>query len=219
MRRILTYLDTRRLATAIVFVALFAMAVRAPADTDTWWHLQAGKVTVESGQILQSDLFSHTRYGSSWVNHSWLSQVLLHVLFSDFSYAGLGLYIASVVTLSFVFVYKQMEGDAFVRVLIIVLAAAASGVILVVLALLLSLLLTSVVCYLLAMFKWRGVNRLWLLPPLFALWCNLHAGYALGFMVLVAFVAGEILNHVLELGIPSDDPVVSWKGIGVIVAV
>ena len=99
------------------------------------------------------------------------------------------------------------------------IAAATSGVVWVARPQLLSLLLTSVVCYLLYMFKWRRVNRLWLLPPLFALWCNLHAGYALGFMVLAAFVAGEILNHVLELGIPSDDPIVDWKGIAVIVAV
>ena len=32
-------------------------------------------------------------------------------------------------------------------------------------------------------------------------------------------MAGEILNHVLELGIPSDDPIVDWKGIALIVAV
>jgi len=219
IQRILVWLNTRRLVTAVAFIALFAMAVRAPADTDTWWHLQAGKVTVESGHILESDLFSHTRYGSPWVNHSWLSQVLLYLLFARFSYVGLGLFIGVVVTVSFVFVYRQMEGDPFIRAFIIVLAAATSGVIWVARPQLLSFLLTSVVCYLLYLFKWRRVNRLWLLPPIFALWCNLHAGYALGFMVLVAFVAGEILNQVLELGVPSDNPIVNWKGIAIVVAV
>ena len=85
VRSWLLWFNTHRLTVAILFVALFAMAVRAPADTDTWWHLQAGKVTVESGRILQSDLFSHTRYESPWINHSWLSQVILYLLFQRFS--------------------------------------------------------------------------------------------------------------------------------------
>lgn len=219
------WLDTRRLATAIVFIAVFTMAVRAPADSDTWWHLQAGRVTVEQGQMLQTDLFSHTRYGSRWVNHSWLSQVLLYVLFDHFSYAGLGLWMGVVVTVAFVFVYLQMEGSVFARAFIIVLAAATSGVIWSARPQLLSFLLTAVVTYVLYLFKWRRINRLWLLPPLFVLWVNLHAGYALGFMVLAAFVAGELFNHVYRAWEraperepkPSDDPILAWRDIAWVV--
>ena len=53
LNRALCWLDTRRLVIAILFVAVFTMAVRAPADTDTWWHLRAGRVTLERGRILQ----------------------------------------------------------------------------------------------------------------------------------------------------------------------
>jgi hypothetical protein len=87
----LLWFNTRRLVVAILFVALFAMAVRVPVDTDTWWHLAAGRETLKSNHILQTDLFSHTRYGSPWINHSWLSQVILYWLFERVSYAGLGL--------------------------------------------------------------------------------------------------------------------------------
>jgi len=91
-----------------------------------------------------------------------------------------------------------------------------------------SLLLTAVVAYLLYLFKWRGLNRLWLLPPLFILWANLHAGYALGFLLLAAFIGGEVLNHFLALVSPPFLPpnggdrggaVVEWKGIGLVVLV
>ncbi|MDY7080789.1 MAG: hypothetical protein SXV54_28230 [Chloroflexota bacterium] len=218
IRRCLRWLDTRRLATVILFVALFAMAARAPADTDTWWHLQAGRVTLESGHILQSDVFSHTRQGQPWVNHSWLSQVILYLLFHHFRYFGLGLFQALVVTLTFAFVYAQMEGDIFTRAFILVLAAATSGVVWIARPQLFSFLLTAVLCYLLYLYKWRGLNRLWLIPPLFVLWVNLHAGYALGFIVLVGFVAGEVLNNLLPhpreegRGVP-------WRGVGLIVLV
>ncbi len=218
-RRVLHWFNTRRLVVAILFVALFAMAVRAPADTDTWWHLQAGRVTLESGRVLRTDLFSHTRYGSPWINHSWLSQVVLYWLFHSFSYAGLGLWMAAVIVLAFLFVYLQMEGDPFSRAFIVVLAAATSSTIWVARPQLFSFLLTAVVAYVLYLFKWRGVNRLWLLLPIFVLWANLHAGYALGFMVLVAFVVGEVFNRLLALVAPGDDPVVSWRGIGMVIGV
>lgn len=222
VRRLLLWFNTRRLVVAILFVALFAMAVRAPADTDTWWHLRAGRETVESGHILQVDLFSHPRYGSPWVNHSWLSQVVLYWLFHSFSYAGLGLWMAAVITVAFLFVYLQMEGDPYSRAFIVVLAAATSSAIWVARPQLFSFLLTAVVAYVLYLFKWRGLNRLWLLLPIFVLWANLHAGYALGFMVLAAFAVGEVFNRLLALIAPADperDPMLSWRGIGMVIGV
>jgi hypothetical protein len=226
MKRWLVWLDTRRLATLLLFVAVFAMATRTPADSDTWWHLQAGRVTIERGQILQTDVFSHTRQGQPWVNHSWLSQIILYPLFHHFRYVGLGLFQATVVTLAFVCVYAQMEGDAFLRAFIVVLAATTSAVIWVARPQLLSFLLTAFLCYLLYLYKWRRVNRLWLIPPLFVLWVNLHAGYVLGFIVLACFAAGELLNNLLALLNPrstshagSDDPFVPWQGIGLILLV
>jgi hypothetical protein len=219
IQRLLLWLDTRRLAVAILFVGLFAMAVRAPADTDTWWHLQAGRVTVESGRSLQTDLFSHTREGSPWVNASWLTQPMLYWLFHSFSYAGLGLWVGVVVTATFAFVYLQMEGDPFTRAFIIILAAATSAVVWIARPHLVSFLLTAVLGYVLYLLKWRGRNRLWLVPPLFVLWVNLHPGYVLGFMVLMAFVAGEVLNHLLRPVLPSEDPVVGWREIGIVVGV
>ena len=224
VRRLLLWLDTRRLVVAILFIALFAMAVRVPVDTDTWWHLRAGQETLESGHILRVDMFSHSRCGSPWINHSWLSQVVLYWLFHDFSYAGLGLWMAAMVAVAFFFVYLQMEGDPFSRAFIVVLAAATSSTIWVARPQLFSFLLTAVVTYILYLFKWRGVNRLCLLLPVFVVWVNLHAGYALGFMVLAAFVVGEVFNRLLGLVIPADDsgngdPVVSWRGIGMVVGV
>jgi hypothetical protein len=145
--------------------------------------------------------------------------VILYWLFRAFSYAGLGLLLGAVVTVAFAFVYLQMEGDPFTRAFVIVLAAATSAVTWVARPHLASFLLTAVVAYILHLFKWQRINRLWLLPPLFVLWVNLHAGYAQGFMVLLAFVVGEVLNHLLALASPSSDPTVDWRGIGMVIGV
>lgn len=67
----LTALDTRRLVVAILFILLFAMAVRIPTDTDTWWHLRAGDYMIEHRAVLLADPFSLTRLGAPWIDHSW----------------------------------------------------------------------------------------------------------------------------------------------------
>lgn len=213
---LLAWFDVRRLAVALLFVGLFAMAVRTPAaDTDTWWHLQSGRVMWETRRPLRIDLFSHTRAGVPWVNHSWLSQVWMFWLFDYFAQSGLALWVASTVVATFALVYLQMEGSPFTRAFIVILAAVTSAVVWIARPQLVSLLFTATVSYVLYLWKWRGVNRIWTLPPLFVLWVNLHAGYVLGFMVLAAFIGGELLNHALNriLG-PSLQPVLNWRQLG-----
>ncbi len=62
----------------VLFVALFAMAVRTPADTDMWWHLGAGRAIVTTGRIPYADEFSFTVRGKAWVDVQWLAQVGLY---------------------------------------------------------------------------------------------------------------------------------------------
>ena len=68
-------LTTRRLLVAILFIAVFSMAARVPADTDTWWHLRSGQLILETHTIPTTDPFSHTRAGQAWIDHSWLAQI------------------------------------------------------------------------------------------------------------------------------------------------
>ena len=52
-----------KLLTLITFTAVFLIGVRPPVDTDMYWHLRAGQWTVENGEVLRQDLFSHTHMG------------------------------------------------------------------------------------------------------------------------------------------------------------
>ena len=78
---ILRKLTFDRLIAAVLFVALLAMAVRTPADTDVWWHLGAGRAMVTTGHIPSADEFSFTVRGRPWVDVQWLVQVGLYVPF------------------------------------------------------------------------------------------------------------------------------------------
>jgi hypothetical protein len=184
-------LTTRRLALSILFLGLLAMAMKPSVDTDSFWHLRAGTWMLDNARILTIDLFSYTRFNQAWINHSWLSQILMAMIYRAGGYGGLNLATAFVIVLAFTFVYRAGEGGEYLRVFIVVLAAATSAVYWSARPQILSLLFTSIFVYTLYDYLWRDVNRLWLLPLLMLLWVNLHGGFAIGFILLVVVFVGE----------------------------
>src|SRR5574342_207667 len=203
-------LTSARLVVCLALAGIFAMAARPSVDTDTWWHLRAGAWMVAHRQVLTHDEFSSTRYGQPWINHSWLSQIPLYLLWRALGYAGLNLATAALVTLAFLLVYWQCSGNAYLKAFTLVLAAAVSAVYWSARPQLISFVLAAVFLYVLHAFRWRGVNRLWLLPPLMALWVNLHGGFAIGFLLLAITLAGQVLSRLLRQHGPG---VVEWRGL------
>ena len=200
-------LTTKRLLLAILFVAIFTMAVRVPTDTDTWWHLRSGEYIVRTHTIPRHDVFSHTVAGKPWIDHGWLAQIAIYLLYAVFGYAGLGLALAAVVTLAFVFVFLQSEENLYLRAFITVLAAITSAVVWIVRPQIVSFLLTAAFSYILYLYKRRGRNYLFLIPFLTVLWVNVHGAFITGFILLGCYVIGEVLNNLLG---HKDDRVLSY---------
>ena len=197
-----------RLVTLITFIALFAMAVRTPVDTDMYWHLRTGQYILETRTIPSADPFSWTALGLPWVDVHWLSQVMLYGTYAVLGMPGLAVLVAALVVLAFVFVWKQMEGGPFVRAFIVVLAAAAAGAVWTPRSQMATFVFTPLIAYLVYLYKWKQTDRLWLIPIVFVLWVNLHGGYISGFIVLGAVLAGEIANRLLGFDGPE---MLSWK--------
>lgn len=205
-------LTTRRLATLIFFAGLLAMAARVAVDSDTFWHLRAGEWMLDNRRLLNFDAFSHTRAGASWVNHSWLSEIPMALIFRAFGFSGLNLATALVVWLAFFFVYHSGEGGSYLRAFAIVLAAVTSAVYWSARPQIVSMLLAAVFGYILHLYCWRNINRLWLLPLLMLSWVNLHGGFAIGFILLVVTLAGESIKFLFARRVDGWKPV-AWLGV------
>lgn len=217
-------LNMHQVLVSVLFIALFTMAVRVPVDTDTWWHLRSGQYIVETRGIPRTDPFSFTKAGAPWIDQSWLAQAVLYGISRWGGVPGLALLVAALVTLAFAFVYRQCEGDRFLRAFTLVLAATVASVVWAARPQMLSFLLMAVVGYVLYRYKRacltppelaprKGAGRsglLWL-PLIFLLWVNLHAGYAAGFILLGCYLIGEVANRLLE---QRDVPALSWRDIG-----
>jgi len=187
-----------RLVFVLVLVLVFLMAARMPLDTDLWWHLRAGETTLQTGHPMLTDTLSFTRAGSPWINHSWLSEVGMALLFRVGGYLALSAMVALVAAASMAVLYRQMSGPALLRAFVIILATLVAAVVWSPRPQIFSLLLLAVCGLILDDYRRKGINRLWLLPPLFVLWSNLHGGYPLGFALIGAFLAGEMADALFE---------------------
>jgi len=209
-------LTLSRLLVAIVFIAIFTMAVRVPADTDTWWHLRSGQYIAERGSIPTTDPFSHTRGGQPWIDHGWLAQLLWYGLFAVGGWAGLSLGLAAVVTAAFGLVWQVTPGGRYVRAFSTILGAVTSAVIWAARPQMVSFLLAGLTLMLLERYKRAGRRWIYALPLVTLLWANVHGGYAIAFILVAAYVAGETFNRLTG---HHDDPVLSWRGIGTLVLI
>ena len=186
-----------RLIFIVIILLVLIMAARMPLDSDLWWHLRAGEWTLEHGSPILKDYFSNSAYGTQWINHSWLSEVIFELIYQRLGFFGIGLLVSSLAAGSMIFVYKQMEGSAFFKAFLIVLASAVAAFVWVPRPEMFSLILLGWLGYVLYDFKWNQKKYLWQLPIIFFLWANLHGGYPLGLLLVLAYIGGETLNLIL----------------------
>ncbi len=208
-------LTIERTAVIILFALLFAMAVRIPVDTDMWWHLRSGEYTLMQGMIY-ADPFSYTFAGQAWINHSWGAQVVLFAIWKLAGSVGLAIYTAVLATGGMAFVYRVSSGSAYLRAFALVLGAATAAVFWSPRPQMFSFFFTGVMLYVLHQYKHEGRDRLWGIPVLMMIWGNLHAGFAIGFILLVALIVGESLGNLFS---PKREHAVSWAGVRKLVLV
>jgi len=212
-------LTIERLTAVILFLLIFAMAVRVPLDTDTWWHLRTGELILETRGVPQTDTFSHTRAGAPWLDHSWGAQVILTGIYrlfggsgeiGDSGNVGLALYTAALATASMALVSRMCDGTAYLRAFVVVLGAATAAVFWSPRPQMFSFFFGALTLYLLYRFKYEDEDRLWAIPPVMILWANLHGGFAIGFIFVLGMIVGEALGAVLD---PHDPRATGWAGV------
>ncbi len=204
----LDVLTTRQLLIAILFIAIFAMAVRVPADSDTWWHLRSGQLILETHTVPTTDPFSYTRGGQPWIDHGWLAQIFWYGLFALGGWAALSLGLAALVTGSFWLVWQVTPGNLYVRAFSLVLGAVTSAVIWAARPQMVSFLLTALVLWLLERYKRTGWRGIYTMPLVMLLLANIHGGYAIAFMLMAAYLVGDTFNHLTG---HRDDPLLTWS--------
>ena len=69
--------EDRRFLFAVTLAASVCAYLGPIAAFDLWWHLKAGGMILQSGAVPHADPFSFTAAGAPWTYHSWLSGIVL----------------------------------------------------------------------------------------------------------------------------------------------
>jgi hypothetical protein len=103
------------LIPVLVVLMVFLVASRSPIDSDLWWHLRSGQVMIETGHPLITDMFSYTREGETWVNHSWLGEIILFGLYRLGGWTAISAWMGAMAALTAVFLWWQTRGNTYVK--------------------------------------------------------------------------------------------------------
>lgn len=191
---------SRLLLAAGALTALAALA--GPVlNPDLWWHLSAGKYIFSNHSLPAADFLSWSEAGAAWLDFEWLAQV---VYYTAWSLGGSGAFFALKflllgATLPALYAHLRRAGQA---------AQAFWALPLWGLALLPNADLRpenfSALFFALLLLRLEEARRGpgWGATPaalagtagLFALWANLHAGFAYGLLLLAAYPAGGYLS-------------------------
>jgi hypothetical protein len=201
----------RTLVFVLVVLAVLLMVASSPVvDSDTWWHLRAGTWMLEQRQLLRTDPFSTTRLGEPWIYPGWLAQISLAGAYQAAGLAGLHLWTAAILGLTFVLVWLTLEGPLLLRAFVLLLAAATSSVFWSARPHVFSLALAAAMVLLLERFTLKPTRWIWLSVGLMALWPNLHGAFPTGLLLIGLYLLALVLDGLLEVWRGSARPAEAW---------
>lgn len=211
-----------RLLLVLVITLAVLLGSFAATNSDLWLHLATGRL-IHAGQLTFGvDPFSLASKASAghdavpWIDHSWLTSLLMHEMYVLFGGAALvalkAFAFGAIVVL--LYLIRTAETSRWLQVMCLTLAALALSPRFLLQPMVVSYLLLAVtLCVLHAAGLFlsaadaatRGRRRvLWVLPPLFALWVNLDEWFVLGPIVLM--LAALAMGSLRLLGQPRPVP-------------
>ncbi len=162
-------------------------------DTDLWWHLRNARYIVSNFRLPNVDSYSFTAAGAAWVDHSWLSELIYHAGYQTLGMRGVFVIFAISVAVIGIAIFQlcvKRAADPLVAGLAAVFGGLLAGVGFTPRAQNFGWLCFVALFAILLRFRDTRNAPLWLIPPLFTLWINLHGGWPMG-MVIFGLIFGS----------------------------
>jgi hypothetical protein len=168
------------------------------AGLDLWMHLTLGRWIWAHGWVPSSDPFSYITEGQPFIAHSWLAEVVLYLVEQNAGTVGLMLLRFGLIGVALMAALKTARLFKAPWPAVMLLAPFVLGLMWSRLecrpqlftSVFLAVALWLIVSVHTGQRSWRW---LWVLPPLYALWINLHAGWVQGVVLLVAITGALVL--------------------------
>lgn len=186
---------------AFLIASSFVLAVFPIVSFDLFWHLAFGKVQFDEGRILSEEIFSHTRNGMPWFNHTWFSGVLLYLAYELCGYNGLILFKAAIVSLISLIVIRILRnrsyGYGIISPLILFMATSSlfryeerPDLFSHLFIALLYLIIDNSIRKDIKAYQTYAIAFL-----IAVIWSNLHSAVIFGAFLIILFIIGEIIKY------------------------
>jgi hypothetical protein len=174
-------------------------------DPDFGWHYQVGQEIWQNRQVPKIEHHLFPIAGQSWVDHEWLSNLTVYVLFELGGYFLVSLLFVGLVILAWYLLAKQtikywLDNQAsslfFWLILFIGLRACLPhfGIriqeVTVLFLLILNIWLHRVVRQ-----RYWPIWQIWVIPILFWWWASLHGGFLIGLVALLAWIVFRLIIY------------------------
>ncbi len=168
-------------------------------DPDFGWHLRFGEIIWQTKNIPHDQIFMWTLQGKTWVDHEWLANLLMYVVWSTGGYIMLSIFFALlpltalflVNNFLFKYFFKRLETQ-------VVLAVIEIGALLAMkphFGIRVQEITFLGIAFLLLTLQNYFLDRVklppWWLPILFYGWAMLHGGFLLGLGILFIWLVIE----------------------------
>jgi len=160
-------------------------------DPDIWWHLADARFLLTQHHFIHTDPYAFTAVGQRWIDWEWLSEIPYWFSYQAFGLRGIYLLAWCALVANILFVYWR--GYRMGRSADAALGAAAIGYVLMTVnsgprMIEFAYLAMSVELAILEAADRGNRKLLWLLPPLFCLWINLHGSWLFGLGLLGLYI-------------------------------
>jgi hypothetical protein len=194
-------------AALLVLIALFLTGILfqpelPQRDSDIWWHLANARILTTTHSFIRVEPYSFSVAGQPWVSPEWLSEMPFWLGYRTLGLTGI--YLVTVIALwaNILFVYWRSYlksrhagaafGTAILGLFLMTINAGPRTILIAYLALSVELAILEST----GPGKTRG---LWLLPPLFCLWINLHGSWIIGLFLLGLYMLSGLFS--LKIGV------------------
>jgi hypothetical protein len=186
---------------------------------DLGWHLAAGDLIRDRGNIPFQDPWSFTLGDRQWFNLSWLWDVIASAIFQYTKFSGLILFVVAcgAVIVGYLASICLSSGASAVAVCISVFSAcllypsfATPPNVYLAASPNTSTMLFCIIFYAECLKRTRWL----LLPAMMVLWVNLHGGFLLGFLIVGVFCGAALLRRDW-----ADFKIYSFAGVGCFIAI
>jgi hypothetical protein len=170
------------LALLVPWVALVIDAWAPIRDNSFLWHVRAGTLQMDAGQVITADPFSFTMLGERWLTQSWLAELMyawgetnwglgfvppMMLLLSSITFLGIGLV-----------AFRRSKSEWSTAIIV------ALTTLLMISFLVPRPVLFSLALFVLVVAAWDRSATRWTIPFLFWIWASVHGSFAIGLVYI-----------------------------------